>query len=112
MELQELKNYGTVTQSNKDFVAEEITEKVLSKWFADTPARLSAKLIFAQTGRGKNYFIEDVLLSFAYHKNKSVLIVSNRQALDMQIKNRLATKFNDILEYCPEIHLWNSTSSA
>ena len=51
--------------------------------------------ICAQTGRGKNYFIEHALLPYVrelnYRKrtNQRVLILSNRLALKQQIKDRL-----------------------
>lgn len=53
--------------------------------------------ISAQTGQGKNYFIENTLLPYVkninYKKNVKykILILSNRLALQQQIKNRTST---------------------
>jgi hypothetical protein len=58
-----------------------------------------AVIISAQTGQGKNYFIENKLIPYVRefnHKNKTkhkVLIISNRIALKRQIENRI--KGND-----------------
>lgn len=56
---------------------------------------LQPVFISAQTGRGKNFFIENELIPYVrelnYRKNtkQRVLILSNRLALRQQIKNRL-----------------------
>lgn len=52
--------------------------------------------ISAQTGQGKNYFIENTLipyvreLNYKSKTNQKILILSNRLALKQQVKNRLA----------------------
>jgi hypothetical protein len=64
------------------------------KWEPNQPVFISA-----QTGQGKNYFIENVLLPYVRELNISkktkhkVLIISNRIALKRQIENRI--KGND-----------------
>lgn len=56
---------------------------------------IQSVFISAQTGQGKNYFIENVLIPYVKelnYKNKTnqkVLILSNRLALQKQIKNHL-----------------------
>ena len=60
------------------------------KWEPKQPVYISA-----QTGQGKNYFIENTLLpylrelNYKNHTDQRVLIISNRIAPRMQIKNRL-----------------------
>lgn len=67
-----------------------IRKNIKNKWEPLQPVFISA-----QTGQGKNYFIENILIPYVREldiKNKTgqkVLILSNRIALKEQIKNRL-----------------------
>ena len=67
-----------------------IEKRVAGKWETSQPVFISA-----QTGQGKNYFIEHELIPYVRKHNKEknikqkVLIISNRLALKHQIKNRL-----------------------
>lgn len=67
-----------------------IRENITDKWEPLQPVFISA-----QTGQGKNYFVENALvpyvreLNYREKKNYKVLILSNRLALKQQIKNRL-----------------------
>lgn len=67
-----------------------ICEGITDKWEPAQPVFISA-----QTGQGKNYFIENTLipyvreLNYQNRTNQRVLILSNRLALKKQIKNRL-----------------------
>lgn len=60
--------------------------------------------ISAQTGQGKNYFIENILLKYVRslnHNNvtvQKVLILSNRRVLKRQIQERLREKNGDSIE--------------
>lgn len=60
------------------------------KWEPKQPVFISA-----QTGQGKNYFIEKTLLPYIRelnlkkHTDQKVLIISNRTALRLQIENRI-----------------------
>lgn len=66
------------------------------RWEPSQPVFISA-----QTGQGKNYFIENTLIPYVrdmnYKKNtkQKILILSNRLALKYQIKNRLGGN-NDV----------------
>ena len=53
-----------------------------------------AIILYVQTGRGKNTFVEDVLVEEAIRGNFKIVIVSNRIALDISIKRRIAKKLN------------------
>ena len=61
-----------------------------NRWSPQQPVFISA-----QTGQGKNYFIENFIIPYVHKLNYentaefSVLIISNRLALKAQIKNRL-----------------------
>lgn len=67
-----------------------IKEKIKDRWEPLQPVFISA-----QTGQGKNYFIENELipyveqLNYENQKKQRVLILSNRLALKQQIKRRL-----------------------
>lgn len=67
-----------------------IKEKIEDRWESLQPVFISA-----QTGQGKNYFIENKLipyveqLNYENQKKQRVLILSNRLALKQQIKYRL-----------------------
>ena len=76
-------------ETRKDYTMEIVT---------GTPNRwepLQPVFISAQTGQGKNFFIENTLipyvreLNYKNNTNQRVLILSNRLALRQQIKNRL-----------------------
>lgn len=74
-----------------------VTEKILrTKFVTDGIADdykfwtcLNSILISAQTGMGKNYFIENVLINYTMENNKQILIVSNRIATNRQQKERI-----------------------
>jgi len=75
--------------------------KAINKWEPSQPV-----LISAQTGRGKNYFIENKLLPYIRELNhekgtrQKVLILSNRIALSLQMKDRLkqGVRYQDDLD--------------
>jgi superfamily II DNA or RNA helicase len=82
-----------------------------------------AIFISAQTGQGKNYFVEDVLLKYVKELNykhncdHKILILSNRLALQAQIKDRLGYSdysdedlHNTIIKYrdCVDIMTYQS----
>ena len=91
-----------------------IKTKTEDKWEPSQPVFISA-----QTGQGKNYFIENTLLPYVKELNykhsskKKILIISNRNALKRQIHDR--TKGNvdqdneqDKIYHCNEyIHIIN-----
>ena len=60
--------------------------------------------ISAQTGQGKNYFIENTLLPYVRelnckkHTGQKVLIISNRIALRLQMENRIKNNDQDVEE--------------
>lgn len=68
----------------------KIKKNTEDRWEPSQPVFISA-----QTGQGKNYFIENTLISYVRELNlkhqteQKVLILSNRLALKAQIKNRL-----------------------
>ena len=76
----------------------ESKEKKYERWEPSQPVFISA-----QTGQGKNTFVEDFLIPYVRDLNhdketrQKVLILSNRIALTQQIKERLAQKahYND-----------------
>lgn len=76
-------------ETRKDYTMEIVTG-TLDRWEPLQPVFISA-----QTGRGKNFFIENTLIPYVrelnYKNNTSqrILILSNRLALRQQIKNRL-----------------------
>lgn len=69
------------------------------KWEPKQPVFISA-----QTGQGKNYFVEKTLLPYVRevnhkkHTGQKVLIISNRIALRLQIENRIKNINNQDLE--------------
>lgn len=90
-----------VTEINlkSKFVSEGIGEKYKS-WGVQTPVFISA-----QTGSGKNTFIEEVLIRAAMENEIKILLVSNRNATNRQQKNRIATIVGcqeDLKYYTPE----------
>lgn len=74
-------------ETGYDYRIKEDTEE---RWESLQPVFISA-----QTGQGKNYFIEETLIPYVRELNlkhqtrQKVLILSNRLALKKQIKNRL-----------------------
>ena len=76
-----------------------IEENVPDRWEPKQPVVLSA-----QTGQGKNYFIENFLIPYLEdlnYKNKTkfrILIISNRLALKCQIDNHIRGKDNECEE--------------
>lgn len=90
----------------------DIIKEGYKEWIPATPV-----IISAQTGSGKNYFVENVLLPYAYNKNVKILYLSNRVALNRQEKFNLIRcigkyiskndekKFNDDLKQLSEYGL-------
>ncbi len=86
----------TVTEGIDDHYKIEIDDDGnIKKGVEDKWEPLQPVFISAQTGQGKNYFIENELipyvrqLNYANQKQQRVLILSNRLALKQQIKNRI-----------------------
>lgn len=69
------------------------------KWEPNQPVFISA-----QTGQGKNYFVEKTLLPYVRDLNRKkrtdqkILIISNRIALRLQITNRIKNNGQDVEE--------------
>ena len=78
-------NKCKVIFSQEKYVSEAIKEDYYMKWTPTTPVFISA-----QTGAGKNTFIEKVLIEKMVPRKTKVLILSNRIALGRQEKGRLA----------------------
>lgn len=81
------------------FVSEAIDDDEILKWdkYIDRNPKdfvhiysSTHVLISAQTGRGKNHFIINRLIPHAMAHNKEILYVSNRVALDDQMKRQVA----------------------
>lgn len=74
-----------------NFVSDLIGDDWLYKWIPNTPVFISA-----QTGKGKNYFIQNVMVPKILEYNRrhrpinNILILSNRIALNQQNKLKLA----------------------
>lgn len=87
------RNYNiTLFKRNSRWVADGIRSDY-KKWTSEIPVFISAP-----TGKGKNHFIENKLLRYVEelnipNPNKSVLLLSNRIALRLQIKKRIENKF-------------------
>lgn len=79
-------NYDIIKEFKLDskFVSEGIGEDY-KQWNAYNPVFISA-----QTGMGKNTFIEEVLIKYATELREKVLIISNRIANSRQQKERIA----------------------
>lgn len=74
----------------KSFRKRYVTEgmgKEHTDWKNENPV-----LISSPTGSGKNYYIEEVLVPFSMETGKDILIVSNRIAVNRQLKRRIAKK--------------------
>ncbi len=50
--------------------------------------------ISAQTGKGKNHFIMNQLIPFAYKRGSPIILISNRAALNLQQKQALLKSFH------------------
>lgn len=81
-----------IVLSDEQFISESIGLDYIEKWVPSTPVFISA-----QTGAGKNTFIEQVLIKQMVPKEYTVLILSNRIALGRQEKTRIA-KIMDRIE--------------
>lgn len=74
----------------------------IKKYTVDRWEPVQPVFISAQTGQGKNYFIENTLipyvreLNYINRKNQKVLILSNRLALKQQIKSRVNGNDDDM----------------
>ena len=72
---------------DKKYVSDNIGENETACWNSDRPVFISA-----QTGRGKNFFLKDVLVRTVHNENlrngekRKILILSNRIALTRQSK--------------------------
>lgn len=81
--------------SEAKYIADEITYDEINSWNSDTPV-----IISAQTGSGKNYFVQNKLLPKVLDENRGkkylVLIVSNRIALTRQSKMDFAKRIAEI----------------
>jgi len=75
----------TEIKLNSKYVSDGIGDNY-NQWNSYNPVFISA-----QTGTGKNTFIEDVLIKVACKLNRKILIVSNRIANSRQQKERIAT---------------------
>lgn len=93
-------NYNlTWCEMEDTFVSEAITDEEINKWdeyvnrkpgeYAITQSSTHV-LISAQTGRGKNHFIINRLIPHALKRKKEILYISNRIALDNQMKRQVA----------------------
>ena len=80
-----LDNLEFITDPSKEYVSDIIEKDYLKNWSSKTPV-----FITAQTGKGKNFFIEERLIPDAIENGKFILILSNRIALSRQIKTRIA----------------------
>ncbi|GBG56593.1 hypothetical protein SPFL3102_00405 [Sporomusaceae bacterium FL31] len=69
---------------NQQSISDAIAEDYMYKWTPNIPI-----LISAQTGSGKNTFIENVIIKQMVRLSGNVLILSNRIALGRQEKNEL-----------------------
>lgn len=72
------------TNLRSKYVADGIGGRY-QEWTDKTPV-----LISAQTGSGKNYFIEHILIPYIRQNKKRLLLVSNRVAVSLQQKCRIA----------------------
>lgn len=75
----------------------EIEEKYVSNYiskYVDTFITSFPVFISAQTGSGKNYFIENYLIKRAVKENFKILLLSNRIATDIAQKKRISIIMN------------------
>ena len=83
------KNCKVIASQDK-FVSDAIGDAYFTKWTPSTPVFISA-----QTGAGKNTFVEKVLIENLVPQRK-ILILSNRIALGRQEKGRIAALMDQI----------------
>lgn len=83
---------------NKKYLSDFITIEEIRNWVSETPVFISA-----QTGKGKNYFIQHSLIRMVHndnkksiYKNDKILLLSNRVALNRQEKISLADSLKDL----------------
>lgn len=88
MNIQQLSQYGSVKPYFHNYVSEGLSMSTLVEWSQHPHV---GNLIIAPTGLGKTHFIEQVLFRHAYNQKQKILIVTNRTALDQQIKSRILT---------------------
>ena len=81
-----------INLSSEKFVSDAVGDDYFEKWVPSTPVFISA-----QTGTGKNTFVEQVLIEKMVPKRYKILILSNRIALGRQAKARIA-KIMDRIE--------------
>ncbi len=75
------------------YVSDAIDTKEISEWgryCRKIKASSTYVLISAQTGRGKNHFVINQLIPFALDWDYKVLYISNRTALDRQMRRQVA----------------------
>lgn len=90
-DFQEAVNDVTVWREQLPFgFISDYLSKVIRSW---TPT--VAVAIFSDTGTGKNYFVENVLVPDAGLYKQEVLLITNRVALGRQVKYRLAEMFGE-----------------
>lgn len=77
-------NFITRFCLNSKYISDGIGEEYMN-WAAQNPVFISA-----QTGTGKNTFIENTLIKYASSIGEKVLIVTNRIANNLQQKERIA----------------------
>mgnify|MGYP002625204283 CR=1 FL=1 len=81
----------------KKYLTHFINDEEIANWTSDTPVFISA-----QTGKGKNYFIQHSLIrkvhndNKRYERNDKILLLSNRVALNRQSKLALAELLIDL----------------
>lgn len=71
----------------KDYYVSDGIQEDFKSWLPTSPVFISA-----QTGRGKNHFIENTLLPYIIENNLKLLVLSNRIAVSTQQKKRIALK--------------------
>ena len=83
---------------NKKYLSDFLTIDEICDWDTKTPVFISA-----QTGKGKNYFIQHSLIRMVHNDNKKtpfkndrILLLSNRVALNRQEKISLADSLRDL----------------
>lgn len=80
-------------EMDNTYVSDAIGEEEISKWSSychKIGASSTYVLISAQTGRGKNHFVLKQLIPYAQENDYRILYVSNRTALDHQMRRQVA----------------------
>ena len=77
-------NYPPKEELINSYWVSDGLEPYFEKWIRQNPV-----LISAQTGRGKNHFIMNMLIPFALRTGQQVFLLSNRIALSVQQKKEL-----------------------